>query len=324
MAGRKQPLKNATSYANKLKELGCKNIETYRCEVSGEINNKTIEIFNSYITVSDTDSNAEITSLFRYSNDQKHITKKVLKFLLDNNGDFTMDKEGNVIDDNITKQVVLKAEASAEMRPFSYNGKVIMASSKEDAIKQVVTAAKGHHKKKIGFGPGSGPDMNFDSFFKSIGFKKNKKWGDLVLNKVIMSQEDFFNDDGFYLAFDDDEGDYNTEYEFNSRNLVDVAIERGLTDKEAEKVVKDFAETIKRAIKKNVGKLKKVKSARELRAITNTFPELKVKPNKALLELKKKIESNKSLLWHAIDDIEHERDYKENIKKVINNLQKLL
>ena len=144
MAGRKPPLKNATSYVNKLKELGCKNIETYRSSVSGEINNKTIEISNSYITVSDTDSGAEFTRLFRHSKDTKHITKKVLKFLLDNNGDFIMDKEGNVIDNNITKQVVLKAEASAEMRPFSYKGQIITASSKEDAIKQVATAAKGH------------------------------------------------------------------------------------------------------------------------------------------------------------------------------------
>lgn len=321
MPGRKPTLKNATSYAKKLKELGCKNIETYRSEVSGEIKNKTIEITNGYITVSDTDSNAEFTSLFRYSKDPKHITKKVLRFLLNNDGDFTMDKEGNVVDNNITKQVVLKAEASAEMRPFSYNGKVITASSKEDAIKQVVTAAKAHRRAMMG--PEPGLNLKFESFFKSMGFKNSKEWGDLVLNKVIMSQEDFFEDDGFYLAFDDGD-DYNTEYEFNSRNLIDVAIEKGLTDKEAEKVVRDFAETLKKVIKKNVGKLKKVKSARELRAVTKTFPELKVKPNKSVLDLKKKIESNKSLLWYAIDDIEHNRDYKENIKKVINNLQKLL
>lgn len=137
MAGRKPPLKNATSYANKLKELGCKNIETYRSSVSGEIKNKTINISTAFITVDNTDSNVEFTSLFRYSKDPKHITKKVLKFLLNNNGDFIMDKEGNVIDNNITKQVVLKAEASAEMRPFSYNGKVITASSREEAIKRI-------------------------------------------------------------------------------------------------------------------------------------------------------------------------------------------
>lgn len=228
----------------------------------------------------------------------------------------------NVIDNNITKQVVLKAEASAEMRPFSYNGKVITASSKEDAIKQVVTAAKRHHKVPM-HGPEPGFRLKFESFFKSMGFKNRKEWGDLVLNKVIMSQEDFLEDDGFYLSFDDGD-DYNTEYEFNSRDLIDAAIEKGLTDKEAEKVVKDFAETLKKVIKKNVGKLKKVKSEKELRTITETFPELTVKPNKAILDLKKKIESNKSLLWYAIDDIEHNRDYKKNIKKVINNLQKLL
>lgn len=244
MAERKPQLKNATGYANKLKELGCKNIETYRSSVSGE------------------------------------------------------------------------------MRPFSYNGKVITASSKEDAIKQVVTAAKRHHKMQM-HGPEPGLRLKFESFFKSMGFKKNKEWDDLVLNKVIMSQKDFYEDDGFYLAFDDGD-DYNTEYEFNSRNLIDAAIEKGLTDKEAEKVVKDFAETLKKVIKKNVGKLKKVKSARELRAITKTFPELKVNPNKSILDIKKKIESNKSLLRYAIDDIEHNRDYKKNIKKVINNLQKLL
>ena len=208
------------------------------------------------------------------------------------------------------------------MKQYNYKGQVITASSKEDAIKKIVTATKGHHKMHMR-GPEPGLKLKFESFFKSIGFKKNKEWDDLVLNKVIMSQEDFFEDDGFYFAFDDGD-DYNTEYEFNSRNLIDEAIEKGLTDKEAEKVVKDFAETLKKVIKKNVGKLKKVKSARELRAITKTFPELKVKPNKAILDLKKKIESNKSLLWYVIDDIEHNRDYKDNIKKVINNLQKLL
>jgi len=207
------------------------------------------------------------------------------------------------------------------MKQYNYKGKIITASSKEDAIKQVITVARS--SKMRGHGPEPGLRLKFESFFKSMGFKNSKEWGDLVLNKVIMSQEDFFEDDGFYFAFDDGD-DYNTEYEFNSRNLIDEAIEKGLTDKEAEKVVKDFAETLKKVIKKNVGKLKKVKSARELRAITKTFPELKVKPNKAILDLKKKIESNKSLLWYVIDDIEHNRDYKDNIKKVINNLQKLL
>jgi len=175
-------------------------------------------------------------------------------------------KDGSIITASTAEEAIKKhkatsnALASAEMRQFSYKGQLITAETKQDAIAQIITAAKS-----------KGPFT--EKFFKDLGFKK-EDYNTLSLNNICVEISDDCK--GFELSIikkkDIENLDYISSIAVYADDYYSEAEEKGFSKKEIENLITKYNNLVIKWFKDNISKLKKVSIKKDIKTLSK-FPE---------------------------------------------------
>ena len=190
------------------------------------------------------------------------------------------------------------------MKPYSYNGKTITANTKEEAIQQIVAAARKPKKKKQ-TKYNDLTDLDNWALLKSAGFKQDKEYKDEFIsesNPNITAEADPHGGFTLYLG-------NKIIFEYTTNDDDDLyldGISKGLSENEVRECMSKYYEDIVKWMKSIKGKLHSIKSISEVRSLN--IPKCKFKSNENVVKIIKTIQLVKTKLDESLKRIQEKED----------------